>query len=96
MFSVSRPQFVEARPEAFGRAEALLSGAKEVSAASVRASAAKPLKPTGQPRNDLLGFFETGLLIGASITLSVILPIIGYTTWTLGRKSLDLVAKYKR
>ncbi|KAK7409682.1 hypothetical protein QQX98_008125 [Neonectria punicea] len=56
MFSVPRPQFVEPQGEGFARVEKLLDGG--VTAQSVRALATAPLKPTGQPRNDYMGFFE--------------------------------------
>jgi len=99
MFSVARPQFVEPLPAELQPADHLLledASPPGVSAASLRAAAVKPLKPTGQPKNEIMGFFETGILIGASITLSVVLPLLGYTTYTLGRKGLELAMRLRR
>ncbi|KAK8041325.1 hypothetical protein PG994_014332 [Apiospora phragmitis] len=62
---------------------------------AIRALAVKPLKPTGQPKNDQLGFFEAGFLTMASITLFGILPIVGYTTWITSRKALELALRWR-
>jgi hypothetical protein len=95
MFSVARPQFTEPLPAPFRAAEELLAGTKGVTAASVRALAVRPLKPTGQPSNERIGFFETGMFIGAGITLSVVLPILGYTTWILSRKGFEFISRIR-
>jgi len=96
MFSRARPQFTEPLPESFRKAEALLAGARGIYASSLRGLATKPLKPTGQPRGGDVGFFETGFLMGAGITLSVVLPIVGYATWTIGRKGFEYALKMRQ
>lgn len=106
MFSAARPQYVEAPTGAFARADALLlaggaaaasskSAAAPLSAAAVRALAVQPLKPTGQPGNAQLGFFEAGFLTMASITLFGILPLLGYTTWVTSRKGLEMAMRWR-
>lgn len=104
MFSAARPQYIEAPTGAFARADALLEGraapskaAKQapLSAAAVRALAVQPLKPTGQPGNDHIGFFEAGFLTMASITLFGILPLLGYTTWVTSRKGLEVIMRWR-
>lgn len=96
MFSVPRPQFVEPQPDAFTHVEKLLDGdAVGVTAQSVRALATKPLSPTGQPRNDYLGFFEAGFFTGFGITLSVVLPLVGYGTYFLGRRGLEYALRMR-
>ncbi|CAJ2507695.1 Uu.00g088810.m01.CDS01 [Anthostomella pinea] len=96
MFSVARPQYVEKSMGAFAKAEQLLEGVKGISTSSVRALAVKPLRPTGQPSNWGIGFFEQGILIGASLILTVVAPVIGYTTWVTGRKGFQLAMKLKK
>jgi hypothetical protein len=96
MFSFSRPQYIEPLPESFQKAEQMLAGTKGVSTSSIRALAVKPLKPTGQPKNEILGFFETGAILGASITLTVVLPLVGYTAWMLGRRGFEYAMRFRR
>ncbi|KAH6987358.1 Aldehyde/histidinol dehydrogenase [Ilyonectria sp. MPI-CAGE-AT-0026] len=96
MFSVPRPQFIERQPDAFTHVEKLLDGdAVGVTAQSVRALATKPLSPTGQPRNDYLGFFEASFFTGFGITLSVVLPLVGYGTYFLGRRGLEYALRMR-
>ncbi|KAI0023546.1 Aldehyde/histidinol dehydrogenase [Xylariomycetidae sp. FL0641] len=96
MFSAARPQYVERPSNAFAHAEKLLEGAKGVSTSSIRAMAVKPLKPTGQPSNWGIGFFEQGILIGLGLALTVVFPVIGYTTWITGRKGVQLAMKWRK
>ncbi|KAH8891372.1 ALDH-like protein [Thozetella sp. PMI_491] len=96
MFSVTRPQFIEPLPEALQKAEQLLSGtSKGMTSSSLRALAVKPLAPTGQPKNQQIGFFESGFFYGASISLPVILSLLGYTSYVLGRKGWELALKLR-
>ena len=96
MFSVPRPQFVEPPSETFKKAEELLAGSKGVSTSSLRSLAVKPLKPTGQPKNEITGFFESGFLLGASIALTAILPVVGWTSYVVGRKGFEYIGKLRR
>ncbi|KAH9883343.1 Aldehyde/histidinol dehydrogenase [Xylariomycetidae sp. FL2044] len=96
MFSVGRPQYVEPPAGAFAEAEKLLEGARGVNASSIRKLAVQPLKPTGQGSNWGIGFFEQGILIGASIMLTVVIPLVGYTTWITGRKGFQLAMRWKK
>lgn len=96
MFSAARPQFVEPQPDAFARVDSLLDGdVPGVTAQSVRALATKPLTPTGQPRNDYLGFFEASFFTGFGITLSIVLPLVGYGTYFLGRRGLEYAMRMR-
>ncbi len=98
MFSLARPQFAEPPPESLRKVDDLLSagGKTSASTSNVRALATKPLQPTGQPKNERLDFFGAGLLIGASMTLSVAVPLLGYAAWTLGRKGLEYSMRFRR
>ncbi|KAK3325681.1 Aldehyde/histidinol dehydrogenase [Apodospora peruviana] len=52
---------------------------------TMRARATMPLKPTGQPRNGELGFFESGFLLGVGIA---VLPVLGLMSYIIGRRML--------
>lgn len=103
MFSLPRPQFVEPAPPGspFRTVEDTLIPSTATSRKAVasggssgrlRALATRPLGPTGQKKNEMLGFFETGFFTGAGITLSVVLPVIGWGAYVVGRKGLEYAA----
>lgn len=103
MFSVPRPQIVEKLPAVFQKVEDLLftgdgkgKGKGKVATSTLRAVAVKPLPPTGQSDNKAVGFFEEGVLTGAGIYLSIILPAVGYGTYFLGRKGFEIAARFKQ
>ncbi|KAH8197353.1 hypothetical protein TruAng_008483 [Truncatella angustata] len=95
MFSKARPQFIEAPPETFAMAEELLLGSKKTTTSAIRTLAVRPLKPTGQPGNASLGFFEAGFVTMASITLFGILPIVSYGAWVVGRKGFEQALRWR-
>lgn len=95
MLSTLRPQFINSPPEAFAKAEKLLSGPKATTTATLRALAVAPLKPVGQPGNNHLGFFEHGFFTMASITFFGILPIVGYSSFIAARKGLELALRWR-
>lgn len=98
MFSLARPQFVAPPAPAgpLGQVQALLllggDGAADAGA-KLRARATAPLKPTRQPDNARLDFFASGVLTSLAITLSALLPLLGYTTWVVGRKGLEMAMR---
>lgn len=104
MFSVARPQFVERVRGEFQRVEDVLgsgsslskAGKSGITTSKLRELAVKPLPPTGQSDNKAVGFFEHGLLLGAGIYASLILPALGLTTYFLGKKGLELAARYRK
>ena len=96
MFSKARPQFVEESPAVFAKAEQLLEGSKKATTHGIRNLAVAPLKPTGQPNKDVLGFFESGFFVGAGLTLFGILPLLGYTSYFLGRKGLQFALSVRK
>lgn len=99
MFSVARPQFVQKPAAALHKADELLSGGPNkggVTAAALREAAVKPLAPVKQSSNKGVGFFEQGILTGAALYLSIILPVVGYSTYFLGRKGVELALKLRR
>ncbi|KAH8664057.1 Aldehyde/histidinol dehydrogenase [Xylariales sp. PMI_506] len=96
MFSVERPQFIEAPAKHFAKAEELLAGSKTTSTSAIRALAVRPLKPTGQPGNSELGFFEAGFVTMASITFFGLLPLIGYATWLTTKNGLEIVLRWRK
>lgn len=96
-----RPQFAQGPPPVFQKADDLLSGGAgkakgKITASTLREAAVKPLPATGQSENTAVGFFESGLLTGAGIYLSVILPAVGYTAYLLGRKGFEYAARLRR
>lgn len=102
MFSVPRPQFVEKVQAEFQKVEEALllsaaasKGTGRTSTSNLRELATKPLPPTGQSDNKGIGFFEQGLILGAGMYLSVILPTLGFTAYFLGRKGLELAARFR-
>jgi hypothetical protein len=100
MFSVARPQFVKPPAEqAFSVAYDILTAktgvATSAAPAALRALAVKPLNSTGQGKNEGLGFFEGGFFIGASFTLSIMLPLLGLTGYLVGRKGLELAMRLR-
>ncbi|KAJ0116118.1 ldehyde dehydrogenase [Diaporthe amygdali] len=99
MFSVARPQFVQKPPAALRKADELLSGGPNkggVTASALREAATQPLAPVKQSSNKAIGFFEQGILTGAALYLSIILPAVGYSTYFLGRKGVEYALKFRR
>ncbi|KAL1858225.1 hypothetical protein Daus18300_009971 [Diaporthe australafricana] len=99
MFSAARPQFVRAPPAVLQKADELLSGGPNkggVTASALREAATRPLAPVKQSSNKAVGFFEQGILTGAALYLSIILPVVGYSTYFLGRKGVELALKFRR
>ncbi|KAB5563073.1 Aldehyde/histidinol dehydrogenase [Coniochaeta sp. 2T2.1] len=100
MFCLPRPQFVEPpQAEVFRTVEDVLlvpAGKTAVQSSRLRALAVRPLQPTGQKNKDMLGFFETGFFIGAGITLSVVLPVLGWGAWVVGRKGFDYAVRFRQ
>ncbi|KAI8248188.1 hypothetical protein K4K56_011126 [Colletotrichum sp. SAR 10_98] len=95
MFSVSRPQFIEQPSGALAKVDQRLSGAGGITTQSLRALATAPLKPTNQPGNSRLGFFEQGFVVGASLIMSIALPSLAYGTWIGGRRVFDYALKLR-
>ncbi|KAK1655733.1 Aldehyde/histidinol dehydrogenase [Colletotrichum phormii] len=96
MFSVARPQFVEKPTGALAKLEQLLTSTGAISAQNLHALAVAPLRPTNQPGNSRLGFFEQGLLLGAGLIMSVVLPSLAYGTWIGGRRVFDYALKFRK
>lgn len=99
MFSVARPQFVQKPAAALHKADELLSGGPTkggLTAAALREAATMPLAPVKQSSNKGIGFFEQGILTGAALYLSIILPVVGYSTYILGRKGVEVALKLRR
>lgn len=88
MFSVARPQFVQAVTGDFAQVESSM-----VSLEKLRTAAVKPLKKLDQGPGHAIGFFEQGILTGLIMTASVVLPIVGYGSWVLGRKCWQMAVK---
>lgn len=100
MFSAPRPQFVEKAPSDFSKLDELLAGGSgktksKVTTSALRATAVKPLAPTKQSQNSGVGFFESGLLVGASIYAPILFGTLGYAAYFLGRNGLELASRLK-
>ncbi|KAJ4418637.1 hypothetical protein N0V82_005428 [Gnomoniopsis sp. IMI 355080] len=101
MFSVPRPQYVEKTPQNFQKVEDLLTSGisgktkSKVTTSMLREAAIKILPPTRQSENEGVGFFESGLLTGASIYLSMILPTLGFTAYFLGKKGVEYASRLR-
>ncbi|OIW29730.1 ALDH-like protein [Coniochaeta ligniaria NRRL 30616] len=100
MFSLPRPQFVEPAPEVFKTVEEVLVQTSNKTAGTqsskLRALAVRPLGPVDQRKNEMLGFFETGFFTGAGITLSVVLPVISWGAYVVGRKGLEYAVRFRQ
>lgn len=99
MFTFPRPQFIEPVPEVFRAVEEIVVPTSKKAAAQgsrIRALAVRPLEPTGQKKNEMLGFFETGFFTGAGITLSVVLPVLGWGAYVVGRKGLEYAVRLRQ
>jgi len=55
----------------------------------------KDLKPTGQKQGHAVGFFEQGIFIGLGLTASVVLPVIGWGVWRLGKEGWKLAGRWR-
>ena len=55
----------------------------------------KPLKSTGQGKGEAIGFFEQGIITGGVILFGVVVPVMGYASWVLGRKGWELARRWK-
>lgn len=94
-----RPQFIEPVPEVFRQVEEITAptaGRKTANGNKLRALAVRPLQPTGQKKNEMIGFFETGFFTGAGIVLSVALPMIGWGAYVVGRKGFEYAVSFRR
>lgn len=98
MFTVARPQLVEPVRGELKDVEGLLdggSGEKKGLGDKLRGLATKELRAMAQPRNDFPGFFEVGFMTGLGVTASVVLPLIGYATYVLGRRGVEYALKMR-
>ncbi|KAI3557629.1 hypothetical protein CABS03_14645 [Colletotrichum abscissum] len=95
MFSVARPHFVEKPVGALAKLEQLLTSSGAITAQNLHALAVAPLRPTNQPGNSRLGFFEQGFVLGAGLIMSVVLPSLAYGTWIGGRRVFDYALKLR-
>lgn len=80
MFSKARPQYIT--PPTIETLQDITT----VSSRQLKAVATAPLKPISQGRGFAIGYFEQGLISGASIVISIVLPAVGYGTYLVGRK----------
>jgi acyl-CoA reductase-like NAD-dependent aldehyde dehydrogenase len=93
MFSVPRPQYITTSPELFSVSAKILDNMNHTSEKAMRSLATAPLAPTGQGKGFAIGFFEQGLLTGAAVALTVVVPAISYGTYVIGRKCFEYAAK---
>ena len=55
--------------------------------------ASQPLKPTGQGKGEAIGFFEQGIITGATVMFGIVVPGVLYTSWVLGRKGVEYLRR---
>lgn len=92
MFSKPRPQFISL-PEKSTKLFGSLQNIRTASSKELKAAALVPLKPMGQGKGFAIGYFEQGILSGATVFLSIILPAVGYGTYFVGRKCFEYAVK---
>lgn len=89
MFSSERPQYISPPSGDLLAVEKLFDrdhdSAIKGLLAELRNAAVEPLPKTGQPPGHAIGFFEQGILLGAGLFLSVVVPAMGYGWYVLGR-----------
>lgn len=81
MFSNSRPQFIEAPKGVAEQAMKAMVGSDKAAEAEIRLLSIQPLPASDQAAGKAIGFFEQGLLLGASILFFVVLPFGSYLSW---------------
>lgn len=89
MFSTLRPQYIAISPQSVLPISQILYVNSKISTKEVRKLAVTPLKPTGQGKGEAIGFFEQGIITGATILFGIVVPTTIYATWVLGRKGFQ-------
>lgn len=100
MFSSERPQYVKPPTEDLLWIDEILvtsQQSKSMAAAlkKIQSSAVEPLPKTGQGLGHAIGFFEQGILLGAVLFFSAVIPTLGYGSWVLGTHAWRLTQSWK-
>ena len=78
MFSVPRPEFINYSART-GAVAKVLDGVEADAERKLREEAQKPLAPTGQRPGKAIGFFEQGLLVGATVLMTTTITGLALT-----------------
>ncbi|KAL2074047.1 hypothetical protein VTL71DRAFT_7825 [Oculimacula yallundae] len=98
MFSTERPEYILPPSKELSSLETILGGEKaagdaELLVRELRKQAVEPLPKTGQRPGHAIGFFEQGIMIGAGLFLSIVVPSMAYGTYLLGRSAWRLARR---
>ncbi|KAF5870410.1 putative aldehyde dehydrogenase protein [Botrytis fragariae] len=93
MFSSPCPQYIALPPEDLFLLDKVLAGGSEANELfeRIRKMAVKALPETGQAPGHAIGFFEQGILLGAGLFLSAVVPALGYISWVGGRSAWGII-----
>jgi hypothetical protein len=95
MFSSARPQYVRPPPKDLLVIDELLRDPQLKSTATqleqIRRRALEPLRSIDQPQGFAIGFFEQGILLGAGLVLTVVIPTLAYGSWIASRSVWAMV-----
>lgn len=95
MFSFARPQYARPPPKELLVVDELLRAPPSKTTATqletIRRRALEPLTKIDQPQGFAIGFFEQGVLLGAGLVLTVVLPTLVYSSWIVGRSAWAMI-----
>lgn len=84
MFSSARPQYTSCpKTDLLVIDELFRHETNSKLLQTLKMSAIEPLAKMNQGKGHAIGFFEQGILLGAGLFLTVLIPAIGYSSWLL-------------
>jgi len=93
MFSIPRPQYITPISPTLAPISQIIEGSDKVSTKEIRKLALEPLEPTGQGKGEAIGFFEQGIITGATVMFGIVVPGVLYTSWVLRRKGVEYLRR---
>ena len=90
--SLPRPQYITSPPSSLSPVSQILTFNKDskISSKDLRKLSLAPLKPTGQAPGKAIGFFEQGIVTGASLLFGIVLPLTLVGTWLAVSKGVEV------
>lgn len=91
MFSTPRPQYVKSSELSHRLQEAVTGHSSKSQSSLLREMVSHPLPPDGQRDGKIVGFFDQGLITGATIVLTPVLTgiaVLGYYAIRFGLRRI--------